>query len=100
MGITTARSRSRTRTAPTSRRSTAPSLNCVFTAEEGGAEHISLDHLPHARDFVADWVAETFAEQPQVTSRLDGNVVLITGTAEVHGRAAALLLAAEGPMFG
>jgi fermentation-respiration switch protein FrsA (DUF1100 family) len=34
----------------------------VFTPEEGGAEHISLDHLPHARDFIADWVAETFAQ--------------------------------------
>jgi fermentation-respiration switch protein FrsA (DUF1100 family) len=34
----------------------------IFTAEDGGAEHVSLDHLPHARDFVADWVAETFAE--------------------------------------
>jgi dienelactone hydrolase len=37
----------------------------IFTAEEGGAEHVSLDHLPHARDFVADWVAETFAELPK-----------------------------------
>ena len=37
----------------------------IFTAEEGGAEHISLDHLPHASAFIADWVAETFAELPQ-----------------------------------
>jgi dienelactone hydrolase len=34
----------------------------VFTAEEGGAEHIGLDHLPHVSAFTADWVAETFAE--------------------------------------
>jgi len=34
----------------------------VFTAAEGGAEHIGLDNLPHVAAFVADWVAETFAE--------------------------------------
>jgi dienelactone hydrolase len=34
----------------------------VFTAAEGGAEHIGLDHLPHVSTFIADWVAETFAE--------------------------------------
>jgi dienelactone hydrolase len=37
----------------------------IFTAEEGGAEHVSLDHLPHASAFVADWVNETFAEMPK-----------------------------------
>ena len=31
----------------------------VFSAEEGAAEHIGLDHLPWVRDFIADWVAET-----------------------------------------
>ena len=36
----------------------------VFTAEEGGAEHIGLDHLPHVSSYVADWVMETFAELP------------------------------------
>jgi dienelactone hydrolase len=35
----------------------------IFTAEEGGAEHISLDHLPHAGAFIADWVTETFEER-------------------------------------
>jgi fermentation-respiration switch protein FrsA (DUF1100 family) len=35
----------------------------VFTAEEGGAEHIGLDHLPHVSTFTADWVAATFAER-------------------------------------
>jgi len=34
----------------------------LFTAEEGGAEHIGLDHLPHVSAFIADWVATTFAE--------------------------------------
>jgi len=34
----------------------------VFTPEEGGAEHIGLDHLPHVSTFIADWVADTFAE--------------------------------------
>jgi dienelactone hydrolase len=33
----------------------------VFTAEEGAAEHIGLDHLPHVSSYVADWVADTFA---------------------------------------
>jgi dienelactone hydrolase len=34
----------------------------IFTAAEGGAEHIGLDHLPHVSTFIADWVATTFAE--------------------------------------
>ncbi|MEU0878089.1 alpha/beta fold hydrolase [Lentzea sp. NPDC005914] len=34
----------------------------VFTPEEGATEHIGLDHLPHASTFIADWVADTFAE--------------------------------------
>lgn len=34
----------------------------VFTPEEGGAEHIGLDHLAHVSAFIADWVADTFAE--------------------------------------
>jgi fermentation-respiration switch protein FrsA (DUF1100 family) len=34
----------------------------VFTAEEGATEHIGLDHLPHVSVFIADWVADTFAE--------------------------------------
>ena len=32
----------------------------VFTADEGGSEHVSLDHLPLASSFVADWIDETF----------------------------------------
>jgi pimeloyl-ACP methyl ester carboxylesterase len=34
----------------------------VFTPEEGATEHIGLDHLPHVSAFIADWVADTFAE--------------------------------------
>ena len=34
----------------------------VFTADEGGAEHIGLDHLPYVSTFVADWAATTFCE--------------------------------------
>jgi dienelactone hydrolase len=34
----------------------------VFTPAEGATEHIGLDHLPHVSVFIADWVADTFAE--------------------------------------
>lgn len=34
----------------------------IFTAEEGGAEHIGLDHLPHVSTYIADWVTDTFTE--------------------------------------
>ncbi|NED65059.1 alpha/beta hydrolase, partial [Streptomyces sp. SID10244] len=34
----------------------------IFAADEGGAEHIGLDDLGHVSDFVANWVADTFAE--------------------------------------
>jgi dienelactone hydrolase len=34
----------------------------IFTPDEGAAEHIGLDHLPYASTFIADWVADTFAE--------------------------------------
>ena len=32
----------------------------IFTAAEGGAEHIGLDHLPHVSVDIADWVSDTF----------------------------------------
>jgi dienelactone hydrolase len=32
----------------------------IFTAAEGGAEHIGLDHLPHVSVVIADWVSDTF----------------------------------------
>jgi dienelactone hydrolase len=34
----------------------------IFTAAEGGAEHIGLDHLSHVSTYIADWVADRFAE--------------------------------------
>jgi len=34
----------------------------IFTPDEGGAEHIGLDHLPHFATFIADWITDTFAE--------------------------------------
>jgi pimeloyl-ACP methyl ester carboxylesterase len=34
----------------------------VFTPEEGATEHIGLDHLLHVSAYVADWIADTFAE--------------------------------------
>jgi pimeloyl-ACP methyl ester carboxylesterase len=34
----------------------------VFTPAEGATEHIGLDHLPYVSTFIADWVADTFAE--------------------------------------
>lgn len=35
----------------------------VFTREEGGAEHIGLDHFPYVSTYIADWVADRFGEQ-------------------------------------
>lgn len=34
----------------------------IFTPREGGVEHSSLDNSANSGDFIADWVAETFAE--------------------------------------
>lgn len=34
----------------------------IFTPDEGATEHVGLDHLPHVLGYIADWVAETFAE--------------------------------------
>ena len=34
----------------------------IFTAEEGGAEHIGLDHLPHVSTFIADWISDTIRD--------------------------------------
>jgi dipeptidyl aminopeptidase/acylaminoacyl peptidase len=36
----------------------------IFTAAEGGAEHIGLDHFPHVIAYTADWIAGTFEELP------------------------------------
>ncbi|PJJ54370.1 prolyl oligopeptidase family protein [Mumia flava] len=34
----------------------------IFTAEEGGAEHIGLDHLGHVAAYIADWIGDTVTE--------------------------------------
>ncbi len=34
----------------------------IFTAREGGVQHSSVDNSASARDYIADWVAETFKE--------------------------------------
>ena len=34
----------------------------IFTVEEGAAEHVGLDHMPHINAYIADWVEDTFAE--------------------------------------
>ncbi|SHH28959.1 Alpha/beta hydrolase of unknown function [Jatrophihabitans endophyticus] len=34
----------------------------IFTAEEGAAEHVGLDHMPHINAYIADWVEDTLAE--------------------------------------
>jgi len=34
----------------------------LFEDPEGGTEHISIDNMPYAANFIADWVAETFDE--------------------------------------
>ncbi len=39
----------------------------VFTRQEGGAEHIGLDHFPYVSAFIADWVAERFHQQVAAT---------------------------------
>ena len=33
----------------------------IFNRDEGGAEHIGLDHLPHVAAYIADWVADVFS---------------------------------------
>jgi dienelactone hydrolase len=30
----------------------------IFTAQEGGAEHIGLDHFAHVQTYIADWVSD------------------------------------------
>jgi dienelactone hydrolase len=34
----------------------------IFTAAEGGAEHIGLDHLPYVAAYIADWVTGALAD--------------------------------------
>jgi pimeloyl-ACP methyl ester carboxylesterase len=35
----------------------------VFTDREGGVEHVGVDNMSFGRDFIADWIAETFGAQ-------------------------------------
>ena len=35
----------------------------IFSREEGGAEHIGLDHLPYVSTYIADWVSDAFGSQ-------------------------------------
>ena len=37
----------------------------IFTAAEGGAAHIGLDHLPYVSGYVADWVSDVFRSQSE-----------------------------------
>jgi dienelactone hydrolase len=34
----------------------------IFTEREGGIEHVSADNMEPARSYIADWIAERFAE--------------------------------------
>jgi dienelactone hydrolase len=34
----------------------------IFNRDEGGAEHIGLDHLPHVAAYIADWVTDVFGQ--------------------------------------
>ena len=35
----------------------------IFTDREGGVEHVGVDNMSFGRDFIADWIAETFGEK-------------------------------------
>jgi dienelactone hydrolase len=35
----------------------------IFSAQEGGAEHIGLDHLPYVSAYIADWVSDVLASR-------------------------------------
>jgi dienelactone hydrolase len=41
----------------------------IFDEPEGGTEHISIDNLTYVGGFIADWIAETFAELRGKTAR-------------------------------
>ena len=36
----------------------------IFTAREGGVEHVSADNMEPVQSYIADWVAERFARMP------------------------------------
>jgi hypothetical protein len=31
----------------------------IFTAREGGVEHVGADNMAYGRDYIADWFADT-----------------------------------------
>ena len=35
----------------------------IFTSRDGGVEHVSADNMTVCRDYIADWIAETFGER-------------------------------------
>jgi dienelactone hydrolase len=35
----------------------------IFTDREGGVEHVGVDNMSYGRDFIADWIAQTFGEK-------------------------------------
>ena len=35
----------------------------IFTAREGGVEHVGADNMSFGRDYIADWFAETLGER-------------------------------------
>jgi hypothetical protein len=35
----------------------------IFTPEEGGAEHIGLDHLPYVSTYIADWASDVLGSR-------------------------------------
>jgi hypothetical protein len=34
----------------------------LFDERTGGVEHVSVDNMSYGRSFIADWIAETFAQ--------------------------------------
>jgi fermentation-respiration switch protein FrsA (DUF1100 family) len=34
----------------------------IFTAREGGVEHVSADNMEPVRSYIADWIADRFAK--------------------------------------
>jgi len=37
----------------------------IFTEREGGVEHVGADNMSYARDYIADWFAETLGGATQ-----------------------------------
>jgi dipeptidyl aminopeptidase/acylaminoacyl peptidase len=40
----------------------------IFTAREGGVEHVGADNMSFGRDFIADWFAETLGRRTSAGS--------------------------------